>query len=581
MPVQRMNVPSMAPLDYHLYLAPGARELVAARELPARPEGCVRLVCISDTHNEHEGLQLPEGDVLIHAGDVLTESGKRHVRRSATVQPEGIALFDNFARWFGAQHFAHKVVIGGNHDMVLQQLGSSAVQSTLTQYCSHGEATYLEHREARIGRLRIFGSPYADYSSHNNAFSLEQPTFDLQPGVHVVVTHMPAVLPSKAGPRETSAVATAAIRAGALLHVSGHCHWAHGLHFGGEPPRQLPCVVASVCGASWKFADALNSVSGERGDPHDARFGGYNIKHPCIVCDIAPNWEHGGNGPSIERPATCHGLPSDYQDNTPSLLFFCPPNDPSLRAALLPRLCEQFRVTCVESALEAVNLVSEQPFEACVAKLGFKGNLGYDVIAALRSVHGLAPFVALHSSTAAAKPKLQEQLKNDLSIDLFTEHGREDELLEQLRKVTPRCHGERHQGTEPLSGHVQSVSPPLLFFCPPTDSGLRDVLLPKIRDVFQVTCVEAASEAIDLVENQPFVACIAKLGSKGNLGCKVISALRGAQGRTPFVAIHSATAFADESMQRRLDSQLGIDLFTRHGLEEDLLTRLAPLGVQP
>ena len=32
----------------------------------------VRIICISDTHGQHAGLRLPEGDILIHAGDFMT-----------------------------------------------------------------------------------------------------------------------------------------------------------------------------------------------------------------------------------------------------------------------------------------------------------------------------------------------------------------------------------------------------------------------------------------------------------------------------------------------------------------------------
>ena len=34
-----------------------------------KPEGHTRFVCISDTHNKTDGLQVPDGDVLLHGGD--------------------------------------------------------------------------------------------------------------------------------------------------------------------------------------------------------------------------------------------------------------------------------------------------------------------------------------------------------------------------------------------------------------------------------------------------------------------------------------------------------------------------------
>merc|ERR1719414_881224 len=69
------------------YLAPGGANFnsLAAGGLPAASTDCCRVVCISDTHNEHRGLRLPPGDILLHAGDCLTESGTRYVVRRAGV----------------------------------------------------------------------------------------------------------------------------------------------------------------------------------------------------------------------------------------------------------------------------------------------------------------------------------------------------------------------------------------------------------------------------------------------------------------------------------------------------------------
>ena len=43
--------------------------------LAVPPQCGLRVVCVSDTHNAHRDLQLPAGDVLIHAGD-FTQFGK-------------------------------------------------------------------------------------------------------------------------------------------------------------------------------------------------------------------------------------------------------------------------------------------------------------------------------------------------------------------------------------------------------------------------------------------------------------------------------------------------------------------------
>ena len=49
----------------------------------------MRIVCISDTHSLHEQMThpLPEGDILIHAGDISNKGGEKDVT--------------NFIHWYG------------------------------------------------------------------------------------------------------------------------------------------------------------------------------------------------------------------------------------------------------------------------------------------------------------------------------------------------------------------------------------------------------------------------------------------------------------------------------------------------
>ena len=75
-----------------------------------RAPNAVRFVCISDTHNKHDALSLPDGDVLLHAGDF-----------SGVGSPKEVAAF---AQWFSSQEkFAHKIVIAGNHDVTFDVAG--------------------------------------------------------------------------------------------------------------------------------------------------------------------------------------------------------------------------------------------------------------------------------------------------------------------------------------------------------------------------------------------------------------------------------------------------------------------------
>jgi predicted phosphodiesterase len=58
--------------------------------------GATRVVCISDTHLVHDQMVLPDGDVLVHAGDVMTESLLRHVQ-DGVAKEKGAELFTLFA----------------------------------------------------------------------------------------------------------------------------------------------------------------------------------------------------------------------------------------------------------------------------------------------------------------------------------------------------------------------------------------------------------------------------------------------------------------------------------------------------
>jgi hypothetical protein len=67
-----------------------------------------RVCCISDTHLVHSQIEVPFGDVLVHSGDVLTESLLRHVEGDGSAKNRGVELFTDFAKWFCAQPHSFK-----------------------------------------------------------------------------------------------------------------------------------------------------------------------------------------------------------------------------------------------------------------------------------------------------------------------------------------------------------------------------------------------------------------------------------------------------------------------------------------
>jgi len=99
----------------------------------------MRLVCISDTHMRHEALDLPDGDVLIHAGDLCGHGTVAEVVR--------------FDAWLARQPHPHKVVVAGNHDWCFERSPTEARAAL-----RHG--LYLEDAGATIEGVRFWGSPW-------------------------------------------------------------------------------------------------------------------------------------------------------------------------------------------------------------------------------------------------------------------------------------------------------------------------------------------------------------------------------------------------------------------------------------
>ena len=159
--------------------------------IPATPlTKPVSVVCISDTHNSQP--KLPEGDILIHAGDLTQSGSSTELRASIT--------------WLRAQSHPIKIVVAGNHDLLLDASrddSSSTTKSTAAsdrESIDWGDVIYLENKETTVtcsnGRtLRIYGSPFSP--RHGNwAFQYPRArdiwsSIRIPEGVDILITHAP------------------------------------------------------------------------------------------------------------------------------------------------------------------------------------------------------------------------------------------------------------------------------------------------------------------------------------------------------------------------------------------------------
>lgn len=135
-----------------------------------------KVVIVSDTHNLHDKLILPDGDILIHCGDYSTKGS--------------LTEFTNFAQWMVKQNFKYKLVLKGNHDKIHYR---EDVQSKLNEY---GIITLDQNRDAmKIMGLNIWGSngvPFIRNNTYNNTKEERDLWWkDMPVGLDILVTHCP------------------------------------------------------------------------------------------------------------------------------------------------------------------------------------------------------------------------------------------------------------------------------------------------------------------------------------------------------------------------------------------------------
>lgn len=180
----------------------------------------MRIVCLSDTHERHRRVEVPDGDVLVHAGDI-TMLGDPAVLR-------------DFDEWLGLLPHGRKIVIAGNHEMYW----SEAKASLLTN------AIYLQDSGCEIGGLKFWGSPYTP-QFFDWAFmlprgkSLYEHWLTIPHDTDVLITHGPpqglldSVTPDgeHCGDYDLGVVVEAIAP---KLHVFGHIHGGYGQRKWGE-----------------------------------------------------------------------------------------------------------------------------------------------------------------------------------------------------------------------------------------------------------------------------------------------------------------------------------------------------------
>lgn len=175
----------------------------------------MRLICLADTHNQHHDIAIPEGEILIHAGD-CTDGGTRNET-------------ENFLEWLSSQPHKHKILVPGNHDFYFEK------PENLKNVPEN--IHLLIDKEVEIEGIHIWGSPVTP-GIGNWAFNRERGRhikkhWDLIPETtDLLITHTPpyGILDQigsglKLGCEELSEILNIVQP---KYHLFGHIHYSSG-----------------------------------------------------------------------------------------------------------------------------------------------------------------------------------------------------------------------------------------------------------------------------------------------------------------------------------------------------------------
>ena len=183
-----------------------------------------KIVCLSDTHNCNEQIDVPGGDILIHSGDATINGTEREV--------------ESFLNWFSSLPHKHKIFVAGNHDWLYET--DNKLARILT---AKFNIKYLQDSFIEIEELKIYGSPWQprffDWAFNLNRGAQLAEKWELIPDdTDVLITHGPPngildEVPRKYGTENTGCeelrkkVEQLSVK-NLKLHIFGHIHCGYG-----------------------------------------------------------------------------------------------------------------------------------------------------------------------------------------------------------------------------------------------------------------------------------------------------------------------------------------------------------------
>jgi len=224
----------------------------------------MKIIALSDTHGRHFGLDVPDGDVVVHCGDLCSHGN--------------IADANSFINWFGTLPHRYKIFIAGNHDWFFEK--EPAAVKMMMASVPKG-MYYLEDSSVEIEGLKFHGSPiqptFFNWAFNRDRGEAIKRHWDMIPDdTDVLLTHGPAYGIAdeayKVG-RNTlehtgcKDLLDATLRIAPKLHLWGHIHLSGGQTFIGPKTTYANVSVMdesyTVCRAPMVFdidSDGIVSI---------------------------------------------------------------------------------------------------------------------------------------------------------------------------------------------------------------------------------------------------------------------------------------------------------------------------------
>jgi Icc-related predicted phosphoesterase len=207
----------------------------------------MKIVAISDSHGQHRDIKdLPEADVIIHAGDISSVGRPKEVR--------------DFLDWFSKLPYKYRIFVAGNHDFFFdydwkaatvmgrarfenQYAGIYIKEQVDAMLAEFPGVTYLNDSSIDIDGVKIWGSPITPWF-HDWAFNRARGEeikkhWDLIPlDTDILITHGPVdkILDRTMEGDHTGCeeLLKKVLETNVKFHICGHIHEGYGTYETGD-----------------------------------------------------------------------------------------------------------------------------------------------------------------------------------------------------------------------------------------------------------------------------------------------------------------------------------------------------------